>query len=321
MAGIFYSDYHVPDKFVGVAEVLNNCTNLTLPKGYNSIDKLYSYYTDVLGYNRIAIEDEGSIVEVFFSLIENFFEKTKVDPRDISLIINSNHQRFTRSDNVNVSYLIQKEYGLRNASVLSIEQACGGTLAAIGPASSLLAKKGKYAIILSYFHIIQYERRPTDIFIYGDGAGLMVISQESTDYDIVDFASVADGSKSYEIYHRSVSESNILEVAQHGADFIRTITSKNNIEIKDLFVIIAQNVGRLIYGELYQRLLGLPASKFFLQNIPNGGYQGPVDTPHNFTDFINEYSPSKGAYILLYGVASDNTGTSYQAVLLKCNKK
>ncbi len=329
MASIFYVDYHIPDTLIPVEDVFKNCTDSILPGQYDSFDDLYETLRKVDGLDRITIENKEPAIRTFSDLMSNFLRNKNVDPMDVSYIFFNHSRYFVTDDGVSIPYYLRQEYGLGNASIFSLQIGCAGSTIASVLATGMLSlnDKGKYAIILSNSYFPEMEDRYIGYTIMGDGAGIMVISRESADYDIIGFDSITDGLASYEQYY-GIGNAKEIDIPYVGMKFAKNFLSNNGLRPSDIYMMIPQNISTTLLRNMYLNYMSFPVDKCFLQNIPNGGHMGDVDVIRNLKDFTDMYSPPIGALVLLFAIgiiggrksATSKHDAIWQAVLLRCNR-
>lgn len=332
MPSIFYADYFIPNTMITVEDYFNNCTEFKLPKEdktypadfkppdeYKSYDNLYNYLKDVCGYDKISIGNRQSSLQIFYNLMLNFLRNTNINPEEVSYIIDTEYWDFVTDSKVSIPLYLQKQFGFKNASVFSVSETCGAIGMAIELAAQALFHKGKYVIILSSNLSRKWEDRFTGTGLIGDGASILVISKEITDYEIIDFNSYSDGHGSY--HSQKNKGENFQQISPiYGVNFIQNFLIRTGVDINDINMIIPQSTHRVLFSDIYAKGLGIDAGKIFLKNIPAGGHMGNVDIPRNFKDFTLTCSCPNGAYILLYVVSlNDVKDFTHYAILLRHN--
>jgi len=250
-----------------------------------------------------------------------FLNETKIDPNDIDYFISVDLYSNTSTE-ISISSYLQKEFGINNAAMFSLHQGCGSTLVSMGMSKKLLDVKGKYMLIISSCFAPTVNNRYIQATVVGDALGMMVLSSESTDFEIIDYISASDGTLSHDKYNDIKREPDVISVIGKGVKTIKTLLTRNSLNISDIYMMIPQNINHQGYVNLYAKMLNLNPEKLFLENIPKGGHLGDVDIMRNFKDFsINNTIPEE-ANILLYGLGGpEGKDKSYDAVLVKYSPK
>ena len=321
MSKIFYTDYYLPQKLIPVEDYFNKNTGFKLPKGFDSYKNLYEFLKDKIGIKNISVIEnkENTCLDICTKLLDDFFTRTHVEPADISYFIDDGDPLFTSAKEMNVLYYLLKKFGMNNASILSIDEACSGHMSAIGLLSGTLNEKRKYAIFLAYSVTNYGNRFPFNAWVQGDGAGILVMNYQSKGWKIVDFTSQSFGIKSFAIFHSKEPPMDLPFFVRTGINLMKKFLSDNNISIKDVYTIIPQNIGFQSYTALYPKVAKFPTEKYFTENYASGGHMSTVDTIRNITDFFKKKSIPRNAYVLLYTATAQTRGESHHYVLLQNN--
>lgn len=318
MAGIRYIDYHLPNKFIQAKDVISKVEDLVLPEFYNSFDDYFSDFFQQSGLEKITIENYEYCIELFSELLGKFFTDTQIDPAKVSYIFYTN-PKCMNLNGVNIPYLLQQKFQMKNAYVTVIDQGCTGTIWSMGLSKSLLESDGEqYSIILSASFLHEAKNRYLFPTIGGDALGLMVLSNHLLNYNIIDCISISDGIYSYNKYNKKTDNAiNKLAIVKKGSVAVERLLHKNNLRQDDIFLMIPQSINKLSYTTIYPTMLKIRPEKVFVENIANGGHLGDVDTIRNLKDCIESYTVPPYAYILLYGQGIINGDLNYNSLLLQ----
>lgn len=308
MPGIVYTNYHVPDSFVTIEDIVGNSPNYQLPEGIKNWAELHEFTRERLGFDKIAIGTPELNLVVFSNLMAGLFKDTNIKPEEISYIIETDQRGFNLNPRVEITNYLRTKYKLKNSSIFTLSQACGAIILAIGLASTMLTQNNKYIVILSDSTsansiLVIKDRLTPWALVLGDGASIIVIGKKSYDYEIVDYISSSSGLASYKSYTKEEDipgEGKYFgPMHKHSIGTMRELLKRNGLSIKDIFMMIPPSTNYYACKEIYPKALGIPEDKIFMHNIPNGGHMGNVDIPRNFKDFTKLYNPDKGAYLLI----------------------
>ena len=157
--------------------------------------------------------------------------------------------------------------------------------------------------------------------IVGDALGIVVISKDESDIELIDVNSKSSGIISYNILNNVNQEIDVITVIKKGVETVKELLERNKISILKIAAFIPQNINYNIYTNIYAKFLGIPKERMFLENIPKGGHLGDIDIIRNLKDFKEKNILKKGDYIVLYGLGGPiGKDKDYHAILAKYNK-
>lgn len=307
MFGIKYSDYIVPDKLEPVEDLLRY--------HFDGNKEQAAHFIRQSGLKHIYMDEELSPIRVFTQLLDKFHASSQSN-EEITHIIYTNPTN-VMEDDICVPYLLQKLYKFDKASVIVMDQQCGSTLQSIQVAWSLLySGLAQNVMILSLSCHIKPEDRFIGTTVVGDGAGLLIIGSGNLQAQIIQAGSLSNGWYSYLKYKQELDRMDPVEIVKSGVSFINDFWESNHVQINDVKLFIPQSIN--LYGySIYASLLGYPLDKMFLDNVPNGGHLGDVDTIRNYTDAISGKRINQGDLFTLYGLGSIGMDVSYNIILLE----
>lgn len=312
--GISYSDYYLPEKFVGIKEYFLSKNKFVLPGGFEDIDTFCDNFVKQRHIKGIYINEEKSEVDIFIGLLEKFFRETKVDSKSIDIIIYTKGVPL-HENVVSIPYYMQKKFDMENAAVFNVEQTCGAALMSMQIAESMI-HSGKYnsALILSSSLIKDNDKRDVKLTLISDGAAMLYMEKNPKRYVIEDSISRTTGSYSYTIdsFTKRENYRELIKYLKNGADTINLLLEKNKLTMNDIQIISPQNTTYSGW-EIYASLLHISMDKIYLENIPKGAHIGDVDSIRNITDIFYNKKVAKDKYFIAYGIG---WGTSWNALLL-----
>ncbi len=322
-ATIRYVNYHIPDHSISLEDYFNMLDETVLEKtnmkGIAS-KELARIFEKTLGIREIHIEDKKNEVSLFGQMLEHYFASGAAAPGEIDYIIYANWNSVVKGDPwsktdaecINVPYFLQREFGMHNTQVFNIEQDCTGSLVGAQVASALINDGSARKILLLSKNILENQeyRLMGGVGIISDGLAMMELCAADSGLALIDFAAAADGSMTMDKdFSQGINQAKVVQV---GANLIKSLLQKNNLTVKDISVIIPQNISKSVWN-LYCQVLDFPMQKVFLENFTIGGHMGDVDIIRNIADVCKKGLVGAGDYAVSYGIG---TGTSWNALLL-----
>jgi 3-oxoacyl-[acyl-carrier-protein] synthase III len=323
-AVISYSNYCIPDNHLSIEEFFNMLDDAILEKsgmGNMKREELAMIFKNTMGIRRIHIEDRKNEADIFAKMLESYFLNGPTTPEEIDFIIYTNWDSVVKGDPwgiseeecINVPYYLQKRFNMTHAQVFNVEQDCTGTLVGARIAYSLINEGSARKILLLSRNILpklEY-RLMGGVGLISDGLALMEISLADSGLALIDFAADTDGNMSMDKdFSQGINQAKVVKV---GANLIKSLVQKNNLTMKDISIIIPQNISKSVWT-FYCQLLEFPVKKVFLDNFGNAGHMGDVDIICNITDVTQRNLLPARSFAMVYGIG---TGTSWNALLLQ----
>lgn len=319
---ITYTNYYIPGTHLTTDEYVGMLEDSLLKSIGMSKEELTAVLKNSIGIHRIYIEDRKNEADIYGAMLERYFEKSHTTPEQIDFII------YTRGNSVaegnpwsmidesciNVPYAIQNEFKMSKAQVFNVEQVCSGTLVGARIALSMIGDGSarKLLLLSSNFFQDPANRLMGGLGLVSDGLGMMEISVGEPGLSLVDFAGTTDGSITMvKDFRRGTIPAAIVQV---GSDLIKSLLKKNNLTLKDVSMIIPQNISKSGWN-FYCQVLEFPREKVFLDNFDDGGHMGDVDIIRNITEVRKQKLLSSQDFAIVYGIG---TGTSWNALLVQC---
>ncbi|MCP5053376.1 MAG: hypothetical protein GY940_39795 [bacterium] len=318
---IGYTDYYLPTDYLSTDEY---ATKLSAPvleaMGVSSSD-LAAILKNSIGVQRIYIEDRANEAKIFIGLLEKYFASGATKPEEIDFIIYTRGNSVSEGDPlsmtedycINVPYYLQQQFQMTGARIFNVEQQCSGTLVAAEIAHSFIKNGSARKILVlsgSFFQDMGH-RLMGGLGLVSDAAGIMEISTGGTGYGILDSNGATDGSLSMvKSFKQGTNPANMVKI---GSELITSLVERNNLTLKDISLIIPQNISRSGWN-FYCQLLGFPKENVFLDTFSDGGHLADVDYIRNLTDIRRKNRLPVNSYAVMYGTG---TGTSWNAMLLQ----
>jgi 3-oxoacyl-[acyl-carrier-protein] synthase III len=139
----------------------------------------------------------------------------------------------------------------------------------------------------------------------------MEISTADSGLAIMDFAGATDGNITMVKDFRTGDIPAVM--VNVGADLIKSLLKKNQLTLKDIALIIPQNIS--VSGwNFYCQVLEFPKERVFLDNFDDGGHTGDVDIIRNIAEIRKKKLLKPRDFAVIYGIG---TGTSWNALLVR----
>ncbi|MDB4986227.1 MAG: 3-oxoacyl-(acyl-carrier-protein)-like protein [Myxococcaceae bacterium] len=314
MTGIVHLDYALPEHALEVEELFA-LAGRTIPEG-QTLETYAADYRRSFGIERVLVEERRDELEMLTPLLERFFAERHATPAEIDLLICNvdSNRKCDSYDPYAVLASLQRRFGMEKSVVFAVGQACSSTLFASRLADSLFTT-GEYqnALYLSTSRVTRNDQRDIGVTLLSDGVGLLYLHRDATKLRLVDTISATHGC--YEqatIDPMRVDVTAKMKVIQSGAKTVRDILVRNGLTVRDLVVMVPQNLN--VGGwNTYARLLELDLDIVKLDNVKDG-HIGDVDIIRNLADRQRERPLASGENALLY---SSGWGTSWNSALLR----
>lgn len=317
---ITYSDIYIPKTCSSIDEYVKNLDVSHLHDDITQED-IANMLKYSMGIEKVYLEDRTKEADIFSDLLERYFSQGETKPDEIDFIV------YTRGDSVavgdpwslsegeviNVPYFLQHRFKIKNAQIFNIEQECSGTLMALRLAFSLVndGSSQKILILSRNFFETPEKRLMGGMIVVSDGLGIMEIAGGEAGMALLDYAGKTDGSIA-RVLDLAKAENSAM-VVQTGASLMKSLVEKHSLTMRDVSLIIPQNISRNIWT-FYSQTLDFPKERVFLENIKDGGHMGDVDMIRNIDTIRRKDLLAENQYALAYGLG---TGTSWNAFLLQ----
>jgi hypothetical protein len=307
---INYYDYYKPCFQISLSEVLDRINDTEQKKKYllkySNLDKI----AVELGYNQFEMYDE---------MMEKYFALHNSD--DIKYLIFTGKDYFTNSG-ISVPYYLIGKYRLKNVNLIALNQGCSGTPQAIRLADHIIKSTPEAKVlIVSLSKMNNIEERYGWPTIYGDGAGMMVLGSDGF-LKISDCVSWSDGATSLERYINlgKIGEVDLMRqenlLMRNTKKMICNLLERNQLSVRDIKKYIPQSIHHLLY-RMYAKRINVKIDKFFLENLPDGGHLGDVDSIRNLKDAVLKYNEKAGDQYLLFTLGELGDNYTYNTILLE----
>jgi 3-oxoacyl-[acyl-carrier-protein] synthase III len=316
-----YSDSYMPGNYLSTNEYVELLDDSFLRQiGMNRND-LAGVLKNSIGIHRIYVEERKNEVNIYGEMLERYFLKTQTAPGEIDFIIytrgnsvaEGNPWSMVDEQCINIPYFLQKEFKMGNAQVFNVEQVCSGTIVAARIAFSFIGvgSARKILVLSSNFFQDPHNRLMGGLGLVSDGMAVMEISTGDSGLEVMDFAGATDGNITMVKDFRTGDIPAVM--VNVGADLIKSLVKKNHLTLKDIALIIPQNISKSGWN-FYCQVLEFPKERIFLDNFDDGAHMGDVDIIRNITEIRKRKLLKSRDFAVIYGIG---TGTSWNALLVR----
>jgi 3-oxoacyl-[acyl-carrier-protein] synthase III len=310
MSYISYYDYYKPEESLSALTILNQVGVAT---------KVKNHLINQGNLRQIAVETELTPHEMLGNLIEKYMQTHMVE--DIQYLIFTGDDYWINSS-ISVPYYLIVKYGMKNATVLALNQGCAGTLHALHLADNLVRNNLRTKVLIAAVSKIDgVKNRYAHPTLLGDGAGILVV-EKSGSLKVLDCLMMSDGTNSYENYTHAGQdfETNwFLREQELNLNLNRILTGiirRNGLKVEEVRLFVPQSINYLTYKMHYQKM-NVKGDKFFLRNIPDGGHLGDVDTIRNLKDALTGSPMRKGEKLLPFSLGEVGGNFNFIANLIE----
>jgi 3-oxoacyl-[acyl-carrier-protein] synthase III len=318
---IGYTNYYIPPNTLLIEDYVNKLDDEFMKAVEMSRNDLASILKNSIGIKHIYIDDRKNEAKIFSGILERYFAAGGTKPEDIDFVIYTRGNSVAEGDPwsllddrcINVPYFLQNRFKMKNAQVFNVEQVCSGTMVAVRIAHSFIKEGSARKILLlsANFFKDMGNRLMGGLGLVSDAAGIMEISADGEGLAYVDYDGVTDGGITMvKDFRRGTTPADIVKV---GCQLISGVVERNNLALKDIALLIPQNISSSGWN-FYCKQLDYPKERVFLDTFNDGGHMADVDIIRNITEIRAKNLLSPRDYALVYGIG---TGTSWSAMLLQ----
>lgn len=318
---IGYTDCYIPGNTLSVEEYVKMLSDSFLRDIAVDRNDLTGILKNSIGIKHIYIDDRDNEAEIFGRMLEKYFAEGHASPGEIDFIIYTRGDSLAKGDPwsmtedacINVPYEVQKKFKMNRAQVFNVEQVCAGTLVGARIAYSFIGDGSARKVVLlsGNFFKKPESRLMGGLGLVSDGLGIMEISSGDRGLELVDFAAATDASMT--MVKDFKKGTNPATIVNYGSTLIKSLVKRNNLTLKDISLIIPQNISNSGWN-FYCQVLEYPKERIFLDTFNDGGHMGDVDIIRNITEAGKRKLLAPQDYAILYGIG---TGTSWNALLLR----
>lgn len=323
--GIRYLDYFIPDRWIGVEEILK------LNKEHPSIkerdmEEVIRNFKETTHLQKISVFDEiESIHQIVEKMVHKMLSETGIEPDKIKYIVCGNLALM--EGNISTVHYVHQKFNMKNAVILPIIQPCVSSLIAMGLANKILGNtEEEYMLILSARKCPNLKERYVGFSIMGDGISLALVGNKESKITIENWKATNNGRISIEKVKGGGVFQNVSAMQKHimsnGTQFIGECLEQFHTSFDEIEIILNVNTNYEVWHTIYPNLLGIDQDKFFTDNINFGGHLNDVDYIRNIKDYVTARKGGSSEYnILVYGadlVQSYDLG--YDCIMLHVNE-
>lgn len=308
--GISYLDYYIPGEELSINDFLASIGETSVPPNFKNKAAYEKFIASVLEIKSVRIETRQAEPEMVGGLLENMFSQPDIEPADIDLVILA--QEPTLSQMCNLVQFIQYSYKMSGAYVMHTSgNLCTNIEVALDTACSLMDSRQDLnnILIIGAIKVEKPERRIIGTYgIYGDGAGIMLVSRRDSKIKLLDSEIFCDGS----FYKADLNADYTTIHSQNYLTSINGLIGRNSLEDEMIDKIIVQNANPLLVSQCIT-LAGLDNDKIFSDNFGKYGHLDCLDFLINLRDTTRD-NPDPGEKLIL-SLGIGWTGTYVSSLL------
>jgi len=293
--GISYLDYYIPGEELSIGDFLANIAETSIPSNFKDKAAYEKFIGSVLELKSIRIETRQAEPEMVGGLVEKMFSQHNIEPADIDLVILAQEPALSRMRNL--AQFIQYSYKMSRAYVMhTAGNLCTNIEVALDMACSLMDSRQDLnnILILGAIKVEQPENRIIGTYgIYGDGAGIMLVSRSDSKIKLLDSQIFCDGS----FYKINLNDDYTTIHSRNYLASINELIGRNALENEMIDKIIVQNANPLLVSQCIS-LAGLDNDKIFSDNFGKYGHLDCLDFLVNLKD-VTRNAPESGEKLVL----------------------
>lgn len=318
---IGYSNYYIPPQILSTDDYVEKLDDGFMKVVEMNRKDLASILKNSIGIKHIYVDDRKNEAKIFSGILERYFDSQGVSPESVDFIIYTRGNSVAEGDPwsltddrcINVPYFLQNRFKMKNAQIFNVEQVCSGTSVALRIAHSFIqdGSAKKILILSANFFRDMGNRLMGGLGLVSDGAAMLEVSAAENGLAYVDYDGVTDGSITMvKDFRRGTIPADIVKV---GSELMDKVTRRNDIGLRDVAVLIPQNISSSGWN-FYCQQMDYPRERVFLETYSDGGHMADVDIIRNLTEVKRKNLLSTNDYAMIYGIG---TGTSWSALLLQ----
>jgi 3-oxoacyl-[acyl-carrier-protein] synthase III len=279
--GISYLDYYIPGEELSIGDFLAGINETSLPPNFKDKAAYEKFIASVLELKSVRIETRRAEPEMLGVLLEKMFSRHDIEPADIDLVILAQEPLLSQMRNlaqfIQYSYKMSRAYAMHTSGNL-----CTNIEVALDTACSLLDSREDLnnILIIGSIKVEKLEDRILGTYgIYGDGAGIMLVSRRDSKIKLLDNEILCDGS----FYKVDLFADNTTIHSRNYLTSLNGLIGRNSLEDDMIDKIIVQNANPLLVSQCIA-LAGLDNDKIFSGNFGKYGHLDCLDFLVNLRD-------------------------------------
>jgi len=293
--GISYLDYYIPGEELPIGDFLAGIDETSIPPNFKDKAAYEKFIASVLELKSIRIEPRQSEPEMVGGLLEKMFSRHEIEPAEIDLIILAQEPPLSRM--TNLAQFIQYSYKMNRAFVMHTSgNLCTNIEVALDTACSLMDSRQDLnnILIIGAIKVEETEKRIIGTYgIFGDGAGIMLVSRRDRKIKLLDSEILCDGS----FYKVDLNTDYTTIHSQNYLTSINNLIGRNSLEDELIDKIIIQNANPLLVSQCIA-LAGFDNEKIFSDNFGKYGHLDCLDFLINLKDATRD-NPGPGEKLIL----------------------
>lgn len=294
---IAYIDYYVPTEELTIAEFVNQLDKDRIPKAFVSSFEYLEFINEILGLKSIRVENNLEAEEMIGKVLDKAIQSNQLDPSKIDMIVYVPDNHSYRIENI--AKYIQFKYEMHNASVMQITgNDCVNIEMAVSFCSDLLKANNqlKNILIISVTKTDTIGDRVVGTYgVYGDAAGIILMSSDSSQIVLRDIVSICIG----EFYKADLDAVHVLRHCQYTLKCLNRLIDRNKLK-NNVDAIIIQNANTLLVKQCLHSK-GFSEDIIFKNNISKYGHLNQLDFLVNLKDLVMSKKEQKNKSVISFG--------------------
>lgn len=295
---IKYIDYYIPEEELSIDNFIDIIDVNSIPKVFKNKKEYLLFIEDILSLKTIRIENTLEPSSMIGKLIEKLFNKGIIKPEEIDIIILA--QEPGLNGQKNLAQFLQNKYEMDNSYVFNVSgNNCVNIEIAVDIAFNLIKNNDNMhnILIISSTKTNNINDRIIGAYgIFGDGAGIMLISDINSGIKLIDKVILCNS----ELYEMNFNVDNSIVHCQFYFKCITELLKKKNLTDDNIKTIIIQNANPMLVTQCISSA-GLKQDKIFRNNLGKYGHLNQLDFLVNLKDVWEDESLNKTGYILSFG--------------------
>ena len=297
--GISYLDYYVPGEELYIDDFLAGIDETSMPPNFKNKAAYEKFIGSVLELKSIRIETRQTEPEMVGGLLKKMFSQYHIEPADIDLVILAQEPALSRMRNL--AQFVRYSYKMNRAYVMHLAgNLCTNIEVALDTACSLMDSRQDLnnILIIGALKVEKPDNRIIGTYgIYGDGAGIMLVSRRDSKIKLLDSKILCDGS----FYKIDLNSDYTTIHSQNYLASINELIGRNALEDEMIEKIIVQNANPLLVSQCIA-LAGFDNNKIFSENFGKYGHLDCLDFLVNLKDATRDASNPGEKLILSVGI-------------------
>jgi 3-oxoacyl-[acyl-carrier-protein] synthase III len=295
---IAHIDYYIPVEELSIAKFIDQLNKDMIPQAFASPAEYFEFINESLGLESIRVENNLPPEDMISEVLEKAIRSNQLDPAKIDMIVFV--PELHNAGRKNIAHYIQHKYGMKKAQVLHLTgNHCVNIEIAMSFCSDLL-KANNYLnniLIISATRAKSLGDRVVGTYgIYGDAAGLILLSSGSSEIVVHDMVNICNG----ELYEADLEKEHVLKHCQYSIKCLNQLIERNSLKDNPIQDIIIHNANPLLVKQCLNSK-GFPENLIFMHNLSKYGHLNQLDFLVNLKDLVTSKKEQTKRRVISFG--------------------